>query len=168
MKKLLSILLVFVFICSCAYAETEKTFEQSSKEIVESFNSFMYALHTLSGVDYYGDSYKEEYANEKHFILLVNRDCSLNIDQSNGKATKVSVITHDITDKTNISNIVAAFFALLSATNFEYFGGEATYEEELDAIMADGLPHTIGNVTYTYTDTRPIFKIVSLNAEPAE
>lgn len=145
----------------------KKVFSQSTQELIESFDSHMYALWRLSDVESYKMSYTDEDKEDKHIIKIVNSACSLLIDQEDGKATKLQVVSRDITDDTNMNNIIAGFLAAMYATNFEYFGGEATYEDALNVIMADDQPHTIGEAVYTYTDTRPVFKVISLTVEPA-
>lgn len=166
MKRLFALALILM-LCAGAIAE-DKTFPQTTKEMIETFDSMMYAFWRLNGVKSYSISLTAENESKRSFIEIINDECALNVYQANGHPTKLQVISHDITARTDINQIIAGFCALLAATNFEYLGGSVTTDDMLSTIMADNLPHTINGVTYTYTDTRPLFKIVSLTAEPAQ
>lgn len=145
---------------------SKKTFSTSTEDMIQIFDSYMYSFYRLSNIQSYAISYEDKDREEKHLIKLVNGYCSLQFTQEDGKATKVEVISHDIKSDDDMPQVIAGFLSLMAATNYDYFTSHS-FDDTLNEIMSDHEPHVCGDVVYRYTDTRPIFKVISLSAEPA-
>ena len=162
MKKLLSVLFVVVFACSCAFAET-KTLGEKTEILLSMFEGYLEPF----GITTYPLKMTKQEKAQSSFVKPYTKYCSLYITQENGVVTSLKIVSsEDDGSSERIDEILACFMAGIMITNLSISADDAI--DYLTRMAGNSETIVVDGISYRVISGQPFTSILSLEIVPQE